>query len=140
MLFDSSVELPPNHVAFTAKLGNHAENLGLHQPVIFEDVETNIGDGYAPDSGLFTAPVNGTYFFTASIMCHYGDFVETEMVHNGNHVIYMYASDNDFEQGTNSAVLVLTKGDHVWIRNARTETDKIYGGHWSTFSGFLLFH
>lgn len=72
-------------------------------------------------------------------MCHSGDFLEADMVHNGNHVVYMYASDSNFEQGTNSAVLVLKKGDHVWVRNVRTEAKQVYGNDWSTFSGFLLF-
>lgn len=127
-----------SYVAFTAKLGAHATNLGLHQTIVFEQVHTNIGDAYAPDSGIFSAPTDGIYFFTSSIMCHSGDFLEAEMVHNGNHVVYMYASDENYEQGTNSAVLALQEGDHVWIRNARTEANKVYGNDWSTFSGFRL--
>lgn len=127
------------HIAFTAKLGEHATNLGLHQTIVFERIHTNIGNAYSSSTGVFTAPVNGTYYFTSTIMCHSGDFLEAEMVHNGNHVVYMYASDNDFEQGANGAVLVLAEGDSVWVRNARTEADKVYGGDWSSFSGFLLF-
>ena len=128
----------PSFVAFTAKLNGHAENLGLHQAIIFDVVQTNVGGAYSTDNGMFTAPAEGVYYFSATIMCHSGTFLEAEIVHNGNHVVYMYASDSNYEQGTNSAVLEVQEGDHVWVRNARTESDKVYGNDWTTFTGFRL--
>ena len=126
-------------MAFTAKLGAHVQNLGEHQPVVFDTVQTNVGGAYASDTGVFSAPADGVYYFSATIMCQYGDYIETEIIHNGNHVVYIYASDdNGHEQGTNSAVLELLAGDHVWVRNIDAVGDKIYGNDWSTFTGFRL--
>lgn len=132
-------DIHDTYVGFTAKLSEHATNLGLNQPVIFDNVHTNVGNAYSRDTGVFTAPVNGTYYFISTIMCHPGDFLEAEMVHNGNHVVFLYAYDSGFEQGVNGAVLVLSQGDHVWIRIAHEDADKVYGRDWSAFSGFLLF-
>lgn len=141
-----SVVTPPTvtnttHVAFTANLLEHQTDIGLYQTIIFDTIEVNIGDGYSADTGIFTAPVAGTYFFLASITSHNNDFVESEIVHNGQYLNHMYSSDNDHyqEQGTNGGVIVLEKGDHVWVRNAHRDKTKVFGHKYSTFSGFLLF-
>ncbi|KAH3710148.1 hypothetical protein DPMN_069616 [Dreissena polymorpha] len=46
-------------VAFYATLVNTIEHVGDHQHIVFDHVITNIGDGYSPEHGHFTAPVRG---------------------------------------------------------------------------------
>ena len=95
-------------------------------------------------AGMFTAPVDGTYFFTfttyawatkASIgLALYQN--EKEMVR-----VYEYQDSGDDEDyATNSATLALKKGDTVSLRlpkdfraSASVEDNR------ATFSGFLLY-
>jgi len=112
--------------------------LGYRQAIVFENIETNQGGAYSAKTGAFTAPMNGTFFFTATTMSQYGQYLETEMVVNGREVVYMYSMDSKYEQGTNSAVLILKQNDEVWVRHRMSEGDQIYGASWSSFSGFLL--
>jgi hypothetical protein len=48
-------------VAFMAQLTKHMVNPRQHTVVVFDAVLTNVGGAYKPSSGVFLAPVNGTY-------------------------------------------------------------------------------
>ena len=55
-------------VAFQAAMSElGARTAELHTPLIFEHVLTNEGQGYDATSGVFRAPVTGTYLFTVSV-------------------------------------------------------------------------
>jgi hypothetical protein len=125
-------------VGFTAKLSKHMLNLGNNQAILFDTIVTNIGHHYSPNTGVFTAPINATYYFFASIMSHTNEVLETEIVKNGVRKVLMYSYDNVHEQGTNSVVLQLNIGDEVWVRHTSTVGTKVYGNGWSTFSGFKI--
>lgn len=46
------------------------DNLGPitdHADIVFDRVVTNVGSGYEPSTGRFTAPVNGTYQFNVIV-------------------------------------------------------------------------
>ncbi|KAL4228034.1 Complement C1q tumor necrosis factor-related protein 6 [Mactra antiquata] len=124
--------------AFSVSLDNHATGLGNHQTIIFDNIFANDLGGYSDMTGVFTAPLNGTYFFTASVMSQSGKHLESEICLNGASLVYMYSFDTYYEQGTNSVILVLKTGDRVWVRHTNTPGSTAYGGHWSTFSGFML--
>ncbi|KAL4228033.1 positive regulation of adiponectin secretion [Mactra antiquata] len=124
--------------AFSASLYNHATGLGNNQAIIFDNIFTNDLSGYSSSTGVFTAPINGTYFFTATVMSHTGEYLETEICLNGVSLVHMYSYDTHFEQGTNSVVLVLKSGDKVWVRHYNTQGSKAYGYHWSSFTGFMI--
>ncbi|KAL4228001.1 biological adhesion [Mactra antiquata] len=124
--------------AFSASLTNHSTGLGNYQSIIFDNVFTNDLNAYSGITGEFTAPLNGTYFFTATVMSHKGEYLETEICLNGNTLVKMYSGDTYYEQGTNSVVLVLKTGDKVWVRHYGTVGTNAFGGHWSSFSGFMI--
>jgi hypothetical protein len=58
-------------IAFHATL-THDIRLGQSQTVVFDHVITNNGNGYSKHSGLFTAPRDGTYYFTTSFLSRSG--------------------------------------------------------------------
>ena len=53
-------------VAFSAKLTTDV-NLGQDQTVAYNNVITNVGGAYDPNTGYFTSLVKGVYIFSASI-------------------------------------------------------------------------
>ncbi|XP_060601158.1 complement C1q tumor necrosis factor-related protein 3-like [Ruditapes philippinarum] len=125
-------------VGFTAKLSKHMLNLGNNQAILFDYIVTNIGHHYSPNTGVFTAPINATYYFSASILSHTNELLQTEIVKNGIREVMIYSYDNDHEQGSNSVVLQLNIGDEVWVRHLGMVGTKVYGNGWSTFSGFKI--
>src|SRR6218665_908864 len=54
-------------VAFFAGLTDNFGPVTEHTDIVFDRVITNIGSGYSPSSGRFTAPVNGVYQFNVIV-------------------------------------------------------------------------
>ena len=56
-----------NLVIFTAVFEGRNDSLsGTDDKITFDETETNIGNGMNPSTGIFTAPVSGTYSFSFS--------------------------------------------------------------------------
>ncbi|XP_052233109.1 uncharacterized protein LOC127845970 [Dreissena polymorpha] len=86
--------------------------------IVFEDVLYNHGSGYDSFSGVFTAPVGGTYLFTARLLSESGGSVFFEINVNGNmnfngalydHSGYSYASAD--------SVVGLLPGERVCVKS-----------------------
>jgi len=54
-------------VAFFVGLTTNIGPISQHADIVFDRVVTNVGNAYDPDTGRFTAPVNGTYQFNVII-------------------------------------------------------------------------
>ena len=126
--------------SFTARLSSHMPNIGNHQKIFFDDVISNNGNGYSKYSGIFTAPINGTYVFFGSMLCD--DFLETEIVANGRSISRLYCdrggTSHGSDQGSNMAVVALKKGDMLWMHKSTNAGPRLYGYSWSSFSGFRI--
>ena len=128
-------------VAFFATLSNPQTHIGHLQNVVFDHVETNIGNGYDPNVGLFRAPEAGTYVFSTTLMSHYnhsthyGFFLNRRCVTN----TWMDGQQKHYDTTSQTVVFHLNKGDDVTVRH--TDSDKgLEGWSQSIFSGFLLYH
>ncbi|XP_061921591.1 caprin-2 isoform X1 [Entelurus aequoreus] len=132
----------PLRVAFTAsRTANYAPG-NLDQPIIFDQLHTNLGEMYDSRIGRFTCPVNGTYVFIFHILkLAINVPLYINLMCNEEVMVSAYANDGapDHETASNHAILPLFQGDQVWLRLHR---GAIYGSTWkySTFSGFLLYH
>lgn len=132
------------NVAFFAATSDHQEHLGVHQPIGFPKIITNDGSGWDAIASLFRAPVKGLYYFTANIMTHYNEDIETELVKNGNKLIVSYDGNGaTHAMSTLSAVLHLDIDDEVWIRiSANLPVNngnvRVYGNQGSWFCGFQI--
>ncbi|XP_075932544.1 LOW QUALITY PROTEIN: uncharacterized protein LOC142932530 [Anarhichas minor] len=106
-------------------------------PVVFSQVLYNQG-GYDPDSGLYTAPVHGTYVFSFDLSVH-DRVLKVGLFHNFSPVVINTAVK---VLGTTShtVVLNLARGDWVWIQVKDQITNGMFARQESssTFSGFLL--
>ena len=58
-----------NLVIFTAVFEGRNDSLsGTDDKITFDETETNIGNGMDSSTGIFTAPVSGTYSFSFSVL------------------------------------------------------------------------
>ncbi|KAK9973962.1 hypothetical protein ABG768_022075 [Culter alburnus] len=118
--------------------GPHTEATTL----VYEHAFINHGNAYDTNTGIFTAPVKGVYFFNFVVFNPYEEATGVRLLKNGNLVVA--ASDNPPGQDTedttcNSVTLLLEKGDQIrlqLIEKRRIYTDSL---NRNTFSGHLLF-
>ena len=127
-------------IAFTASL---ASTLSDHhqKPVIYSTVQTNIGSGYSATTGVFTAPMAGTYVFVWHGVIHKSSYCELNLYKNGNGLQFWAVADSRgvadaTDSGSNSAVLTLNTGDTVGIRTVTC--GYLYPLPFTTFSGFKI--
>ena len=114
-------------VAFYAYLSHSQSHLGSHHILTFDTVPTNIGGGYEPNTGTFSAPEPGTYVFSWSGIISYTGHIGLDLIINGKVFGNSYPSSNDAHWGsaTGLAVAELQAGDLVQIRT--TEYEMPYG-------------
>ncbi|KAL4240090.1 hypothetical protein ACF0H5_000884 [Mactra antiquata] len=134
-------QAPFGSVAFSAGLSKSMLHAGAHQNIIFDTVQSNIGNGYNSHHGVFTAPQEGTYVFHSSILAYNNREVWCRFVINGtpSTAIYARGTDNRHDQGAQMIIVSLNQGDDVSVQNTAAD-DAIYGDAsiYTTFSGFLL--
>ena len=124
-------------IAFSTKLSYNRELQPL-DTVLFDTIITNNGEGYNAETGKFTAPLSGTYYFFATVLSGYNTKVETALILNDKEVARMYSGAHDAHgSGSNSAVVNLRSGDSVWIRLLYQGGTHVHG-FYSTFSGFIV--
>ncbi|XP_038047571.1 C1q-related factor-like [Patiria miniata] len=131
---------PPSVVAFSAfKTAHFQGNDG--DVIIFEDVATNLGDGYDSQSGVFTCAVPGLYLFSANLLSLVtGPQSYASLKQNGV-VVFSIADSHspNHHQSSHSVPLVLSAGDRVWL--ALFGSGKgIYGdgNRYCSLSGILI--
>ncbi|XP_048765818.1 heavy metal-binding protein HIP-like [Ostrea edulis] len=127
-------------IAFHARTSSTLKNIGNQAVVVFGKVTLNSGSAYNGNTGIFTAPTDGIYSFTWTILTHPGYYFNTEIVINGNIVGYNNvdgkSNSSQYEASSATAVIRMKKKDKVWIR---THGAGSYAyKYWSSFSGFQL--
>ncbi|CAL8327059.1 unnamed protein product [Lota lota] len=136
------------HVAFSASISSpRGENHGTfttETKLVFNKVLTNVGDAYNPNTGVFTAPVKGVYYFRYTGFSLAENDSGLSIFHAGRRVVstYKYSSRGNTDNGhsSNGVTLLLAAGDGVhmqlWV-NSWVFVDRRY--NYCSFSGFLLF-
>lgn len=92
-------------------------------------------------AGIFTAPVNGLYYFSFSTYGYNTHVMGAILMKNGAHQISTYdnLSVDGSDSCSNAVVLQLAAGDKVYME--LWENSRVFdnlNGH-TTFSGFLIF-
>jgi hypothetical protein len=132
-------------IAFKAR-GPADLSLATGQTIIFANNMLNKGEAYNNNTGIFTAPMSGTYIFIIHLC-----------IHNGKHMYYgimvddtVYTSGVFYDKGgticyTADALLVLNGGERVYVKclngssgNVLYEYSTSTYNYWNTFSGLLV--
>ncbi|CAJ1085945.1 cerebellin 11 [Xyrichtys novacula] len=131
-------------IAFSASLANFGEIYKgpcTDKTLIFKRIFSNTGNGYDNNTGVFTAPVNGLYYFSFSTYGYNTHVMGAILVKNGIRQVstYDHPSDDGSDSSSNSVVLRLAAGDkvHMELWDKGRVFDNL-NGH-TTFSGFLIF-
>ena len=67
-------------VGFTAALTHPLTGLTPGSIIAFNGITLNLGDAYNNNTGVFTCPVDGNYFFMTSLMSGYNTKIHAEIV------------------------------------------------------------
>uniref|UniRef100_K1S4X2 Uncharacterized protein n=1 Tax=Magallana gigas TaxID=29159 RepID=K1S4X2_MAGGI len=108
--------------------------------LVFPVVIYSEGTGYNPSTGIFTAPIAGTYVFYVSVQSAHQKNIHLDIVLNGSAKVralawYNSGSSISIEQtGTNLVILHLQTGDRVWAKRAGGTGYYSDGAHITTFS------
>ena len=115
--------------------------LAGQQTVICDQIITSEGGGYDNKTGIFTAPVSGTYCFmaTSTPYCDSNEEVcRLVIVLDGERIAYLVARGKALS--TCHAAVQVKAGQRVWLRaNDIYQAENRYYGSWgTTFTGMLL--
>ncbi|XP_062597509.1 complement C1q-like protein 3 [Saccostrea cucullata] len=125
-------------VAFTAKVSRDV-TFGSHDIIKYDAVMTNLGKSYDPQTGIFTAPYDGLYSISCSLMAHYNNEVLLRVVKNGGKVSKLYSASKTYPQAGQTLLLLLNKGDKIWVQNDKPQSASLHDhGSYNVFSGFLI--
>ena len=122
-------------VAFHAELDRNVTTR-TEKNLFMRDVITNIGGGYNGQTGMFTAPVSGTYCFMATASPLPGKFSRAEIVSNSTGLAYLWCEDD--ASCTCHTTVKLLEGQKVSLRSCGEEENKFSGPGNTSFSGMLL--
>ena len=129
------------NVAFITVLASSYKNLS-DTALIFTRIISNIGDGYNENTGIFCAPMAGTYVFNVNAYQHKNTKCVLNIVLNDESNNQAKGQFTNPEQtGTNMVLLILRKGDHVWVmqQHCYHSKDVEYSAvPLLTFSGFMI--
>ena len=132
------------NVAFTAGIPS-SDYTWTGSTLVFPDVIYSEGKGYDSNTGVFTAPTEGTYLFYISIQSAYQKNIFLDIVLNGSIKVRSLAhygsgsTINIHQTGTNLVILYLTVGDRVWVKRAAGTGYYSDSSHICTFSGIRLY-
>ena len=99
-------------------------NIGPHHTLIFDHIETNIGNGYNGHTGVFIAPLNGVYMFLYTVFgtlhSHMSFEITVNSVARGAIFVDNVTASNSYTGSTGVAVFVLNRDDDCFIRTHST--------------------
>lgn len=126
-------------VAFMAGLTENMVSVDDDTDAVFDNVVTNVGDGYDRSTGRFSAPVAGVYEFTVNVAAQGKKKAAVKLLHNAVMVFTVWSESLPlWGAASNTAILTLGRGDQVWLQTV-SQFSYLHGFMYSTFSGHLLF-
>lgn len=120
--------------------GKH-EGLGDDQPIVFDRVRLNLGNGYRPTHGIFVAPMSGVYVFSTSVASRVivSEEVVASIAKNGVSLAHIICEGDGQtqQQGSVTVAVQLDQDDEVSVDSRRANVS-FWGNSFTSFTGFLL--
>ena len=143
MALTCTIAVPMLSVVFTAMFSTDDSNNGIalstRSTLQFDRAITNIGNGYNPHTGVFTAPLTGAYAFSLIVMVPraHGP-LRLSIMKQGATLDRVFApdTDNPEDQGSTLVTTQLAAGEQVWVQQYRGNA--VRGSYWTVFTGYLL--
>ena len=127
---------------FNAQLDKDRQ-VAKDETLVLDKVLTNVGGGYDPATGVFSAPLTATYLFTATSRADW-DFecIKSSRKRAGFKVLLEGQEiGSAFSMGptscTTHAVVRLGAGHRVWLKS-NFDTSSFRGYGYTSFSGVLI--
>nr|XP_022300321.1 complement C1q tumor necrosis factor-related protein 3-like isoform X2 [Crassostrea virginica] len=130
---------PGKVIAFHAVLSNHLRNVPTSTIIKFDRVDLNDGNGYDPNTGKFTAPVDGVYYFLWTFSINKGTIAYLCGTVDGtcrSHVA-TYDLASKAEQISGHLVTRMKKGNRFWIQTF-WKTVQFLHNNYSFLSGYKV--
>jgi hypothetical protein len=111
--------------------------------IIFDEVQTNIGNAYNGKSGIFSCRSPGVYVFYWVVTNKDATWMDSQLVVNGEERSQAFSdagNHNDYAVASNVVVTELKSGDLVWIRCGTWHNGKLGGQRRTSFSGWKLYN
>ncbi|CAL8273261.1 unnamed protein product [Lota lota] len=136
---------PP--VAFSVALMDEGSTTGDYGPfplltiLPYKKVFANVGNGYNPATGTFTAMVRGVYFFRFTMFTSGTPNAVACIRKNTVFLVCLWDVKGyaGYDSGSNAVVVPMGVGDSVNVMLEANRTVNDNQSHLNTFSGFLLF-
>ncbi|XP_056599950.1 cerebellin-2-like [Triplophysa dalaica] len=133
-------------VAFSAGLLNsgpqHTGPFEESRTLVYQKIFSNIGNAYDSNTGVFTAPVKGVYFFRFYGHSHAGNTMAVSLYKNNEQQCSVYFHKTQSApngNGSNGVVLTLEKADKVHTELWKDSWVYDDESSFTSFSGFMLF-
>ncbi|XP_060552963.1 hemicentin-1-like isoform X1 [Ruditapes philippinarum] len=130
----------PN-IVFKAKGITNKQNLGTGNTIIFGSILVNEGNAYDTSTGIFTAPVNGTYSFSIEMCTAPQKDVHAAIMIDGTTYATLYVyNDYVYSCDSTDTVAVLHEHSKVFVKCTINCVNGVYqdGFHMNSFSGYLV--
>ena len=125
-------------VAFHAILSK-AVTTTTEQTLICDSVYTSVGSGYSGQTGVFTAPVAGTYCFMATASPNDADSdKKARLAIVLENVVKGYMHSLGYSWSTGHTAVKVSAGQRVWLRTFSDREYTFSDGWWTMFSGMLV--
>ena len=132
-------------VAVKVRLSKDVTLPNEHQRVVYDVIVMNEGSAYDPETGIFQAPVDGTYMFAVTACAPNGGFFSLNMVKDQQMVIGELRSGDDTYKDCNSEVSTsyMIAGSTLWVERSNNTNDKNVPGlletvYWNSFTVALV--
>nr|QBA18392.1 VIgL family C1q-related protein 6 isoform 1 [Littorina littorea] len=127
-------DLSGSGFSFNARLSSNTKFNTRKQKLQWDQVILNKGSAYDPNTGFFTAPVNGLYFFALTTRSGTSFAADAEIM-AGNVRVCRLDSNVKPDVGSCQGAIELSKDQQVWVQSFEQQTS--FEASHSTFSGFL---